>query len=340
MEYSFIIPVYNCKSYLTACVESIRAIGTSAYEILLIDDGSTDGSGALCDALAQQHPEVRVVHQPNAGASAARNRGIQESNGEKILFIDADDSLDADILRDVLADSRCNQADLVIYGLTFDYYYHGACYRRDPLFYSYDGLMSAEDWGQAFEDLFRQNSLSPLWNKVFKREILEKYQLRLNVNMFLYEDFEFVLRYMRHCGTIWNVPKAVYHYRQSEDEGNAKRRLARISTLPEFLKPIEESLFELRYGNSTVTQIQTDAVLQQLYLTLAREKISTSDWKGIRQICRDFRQWSDQQELPVEASKFQQRLLGEKVTALYFANKKTALRHKIAVWVKSHNLYK
>ena len=340
MEYSFIIPVFNCKPYLTACVESIRAIGAGAYEILLIDDGSTDGSGALCDALAQQHPEVRVVHQPNAGASAARNRGIQESNGEKLLFIDADDSLDADMLRDVLADSRCDQAELVIYGLTFDYYYRGACYRREPLFYRYDGLMPAEDWGKAFDELFRQNSLSPLWNKVFKREVLEKYQLRLNAGMFLYEDLEFVLRYMRHCGAIWNVPKAIYHYRQSEDEGNAKRRLARISSLPEFLKPIEASLSELRCGNSAVTPIQTDAVLQQLYLTLAREKISGSDLKGIRQICRDFRQWSDQRELPAEASKFQQRLLGEKVTALYFANKKTALRHKIAVWVKSHYLYR
>lgn len=340
MEYSFIIPVYNCKPYLTACVESIRAIGADTYEILLIDDGSTDGSGPLCDALAQQYPEVRVVHQPNAGASAARNRGIQESNGEKIIFIDADDSLDADILRDVLADSRCDQADLVIYGLTFDYYYHGACYRRDPLFYSYDGLMSAEDWGQAFNDLFRFNSLSPLWNKVFKREVLEEHRLRLNTDMFLYEDLEFVLRYMQHCGVIWNVPKAVYHYRQSEDEGNAKRRLARISSLPEFLKPIEASLFALRCGNPAVTPVQADAVLQQLYLTLAREKISISDRKGIRQICRNFRRWSDQQEPPAEASKFQKRLLGEKVTALYFANKKTALRHKIAVWAKSHYLYR
>ena len=71
MKISFIIPVYNCKAYLSACVDSIRAVNTEDYEALLIDDGSTDGSAEICDALAGRFPEIRVVHQTNAGASAA-----------------------------------------------------------------------------------------------------------------------------------------------------------------------------------------------------------------------------------------------------------------------------
>ena len=194
MSYSFIIPVYNCKSYLSACVESIRAVGAQNDEILLIDDGSSDGSGEVCDALAAQYPEIRVIHQPNGGASAARNRGIWEARGEQILFLDADDTIDAEALGAVLASPRCNETDLTIFGLTFDYYRNGKCYRRDPMYFEHDGILGRNNWCQAFTQLFADNSLSPIWNKVFKRDILMKYQLELNTNMFLYEDFEFVLR--------------------------------------------------------------------------------------------------------------------------------------------------
>lgn len=335
MNYSFIIPVYNCKQYLPDCVESIRRVGVEAYEILLIDDGSTDGSGDLCDALARNWPEVRVIHQENGGASAARNRGIREAAGEKILFVDADDSLDAEALGKILADPRCDEADLTVFGLTFDYYYHGKCYRRDPLFYEQDGFLTAAEWGAAFTELFARNALSPLWNKVFKREILTEHQLLLNEKMFLYEDLEFVFRYMRHCGVIWNVPLAVYHYRQSEDEGNAGRRLRRIDSLPDFVATIEASLEALREANPAVEKAQTAAVLQMLYVTLAREKNAVSDINGIRRICRDFCRWAEGRELPVEASGFQRKLQDEKAVCLYLSHKKTALRHWLAVRVKA-----
>lgn len=335
MDYSFIIPVYNCKDYLAVCVDGIRSVGVGTWEILLVDDGSTDGSGDLCDKLAERYPEIRVIHQPNAGASAARNRGIQESGGEKILFIDADDSLDADALGTVLADTRCGQVDMVIFGLTFDYYYHGKCYRQDPMFFDHDGILGADAWGRVFAKLFEKNSLSPLWNKVFRREILMRHQLRLNEDMFLYEDFEFVLRYMAHCDTIWNVPRAVYHYRQTEDEGNAGRRLRRISSVPDFLKPIETSLNRLRTANSAVTKKQTDTILQLLYLTLANQKLAVSDLPGIHQICREFSRWAGNRDLPIEPSKYQQRLMKEQALLLYLSNQKTALRHWLAIRVKA-----
>ena len=335
MDYSFIIPVYNCKEFLPDCVESIRAVGTKAYEILLVDDGSTDASGELCDALAVQYPEIRVIHQPNSGASAARNRGIREAEGENVLFLDADDSIDSEALGAVLADPRCHQADLVIFGLTFDYYYHGSCYRRDPLYFEAEGILTEETWGNAFEELFLRNSLSPVWNKVYKREILQRYRLELNERMFLYEDFEFVLRYMQRCGNILNVPQAIYHYRQPEDEGNAGRRLRRIDSLPEFLVPIEAALKSLE----NVPNEQKNAVLAQLHQTVAREKIAVSDLAGIKKICRDYAGWYRERKMAVGQNRFHQQLTEGKVVSLLLQSKKTALRHAIAVWVKAH-LYK
>ena len=332
MKISFIIPVYNCKAYLSACVDSIRAVNTEDYEALLIDDGSTDGSAEICDALAGRFPEIRVVHQPNAGASAARNRGVREATGELLLFIDADDSIDSIALGKVLSDPRCNENDLTIFGLTFDYYHNGKCYRRDPLYFGFEGVLDRNDWGRNFVQLYRDNSLSPVWNKVFRRDIIMQYGLTLDSSMFLYEDFEFVLRYMRHCDTIWNVPQAIYRYRQSEDEGNAGRRLKRIASIPEFLKPIEASLSAL---SETVSEEDRAMVLQQLHLVLAREKIAVSDVPMIQSICADYQKWSENRLLPMEHDRFHKYLLEGNGPLLWLRNKKSRLRHWVAVRVKA-----
>ena len=336
MNYSFIIPVYNCKAYLSACVQSIRAAGLTDYEILLVDDGSTDGSGLVCDELAEKYPQVRVIHQENGGASAARNRGIREAKGEKILFFDADDTIDPAALGQVLANPRCAEADLSIFGLTFDYYRDGSCYRRDPLFFEYDGVMDRAHWNREFTRLFLKNSLSPVWNKVFRRDILLGRGLELDTGMFLYEDFEFVLRYMAHCGSIFNVPQAVYHYRQPEDEGNARRRVARIDRLCEFMVPIEAAVNAL----PGVPEAQREAVLVMLYQVLAREKISGSGRKEIGKICDDYAAWYTARGYCAGDGGFHRNLMGCKALKLLLQSKKSALRHRVAVWVKAHHLYK
>ena len=94
MKFSVIIPAYNCAGTLRETVGSIRASGLTDYELLLIDDGSTDGTAGLCDALCRQYPELRCIHQANAGVSAARNRGIRAAQGEYIWFVDSDDTVD------------------------------------------------------------------------------------------------------------------------------------------------------------------------------------------------------------------------------------------------------
>lgn len=336
MNYSFIIPVYNCKSYLSACVESTRAVGARDYEILLIDDGSTDGSGDVCDALAVQYPEVRVIHQVNSGASAARNRGIREARGEKILFLDADDTINAEALGVVLADPRCDEADLIIYGIRFDYYSGGKCYRSDPLYFEWDGILDRQVWTDQFTQMYEHNALSSMCTKIFKRSLLMEHQLELNTDMFLYEDLEFVLRYMRHCDKIWNVPQAIYHYRQSEDEGNAKRRLSRINCLSDFLVPIETALDQL----ANVSEDRREAVLVRLFQVLAREKVSVSTLKQIGGICEDYAAWYRNRAFTAGDCGLHQQLMGCKAVTLLLRDKKTALRHKIAVWAKANHLYR
>lgn len=335
MEFSFIIPVYNCVRSLGACVDSIRACGAEAYEILLIDDGSADGSGALCDTLAERYPEIRVFHQENRGVSAARNRGIREAEGTYILFVDGDDTVDAPLLNRVLECARCDEADLTIFGMTFDYYHHGSCYRSDPVFYQENTLLHREQWGAALNDLFAHNALSPVWNKVYRRELLLNRNLALDEKMFLYEDLEFSLRYLACCDTIRNAALPVYHYRQSEDEGNAGRRLARIGRICQVTDPIEKALRSLQRANPAIPEEQIQTMLLSLYQVLAREKIGVSDLSGVRQICRDYARWCSERGYDDPQSRFHGKLIRGKAGALLFDREKTALRHWVAVRVKA-----
>ena len=100
MKLSIIVPVYNVERYLTRCVQSIIAQGLADYEVILVDDGSTDNCAEICDELSHQHPSIiRVIHQSNGGLSAARNSGIEVARGEYLTFVDSDDELCPDTLK-------------------------------------------------------------------------------------------------------------------------------------------------------------------------------------------------------------------------------------------------
>ena len=114
---SIIIPVYNVSQYLDECLKSVSAQTYTDWECILIDDGSTDNSGDICDRWCVKDPRFRVIHQANAGVSAARNKGIDLAQGDYITFIDSDDWVDDDYLDLLHASLHTSHADLCIVGL-------------------------------------------------------------------------------------------------------------------------------------------------------------------------------------------------------------------------------
>ena len=113
---SVVIPVYNAEQFLPACLDSVLHQDYPSFEILVIDDGSTDGSAALIDRYAAREPRIVALHQRNAGVSAARNRGLTEARGEYIAFVDADDRVTPSYLSHLLSP----QTDLSIAGISLD----------------------------------------------------------------------------------------------------------------------------------------------------------------------------------------------------------------------------
>lgn len=319
--FSVIIPCYNCAATLAATVESVRASGLCEHEIILIDDGSTDGTAKLCDALSERYPEVRCIHQPNAGVSAARNRGIDEAKGEYLWFVDADDTVGADAMSTAAGIAVTQQPDMLLFGICFDYYHWGKLYRTEKLNPPYRGKLSLSVLSEQFKAFYESNSLTSACNKLFRRSVLASSGVRFRTDMILMEDFLFVLELLPHCSQLYSLPEAIYQYRQSEDERGAYRRLQRITDLAAYMQPFEAALERLAVP-------EREALMAGFYGMLLRQKLYYAPLRDIRT------------GLAIHRSGPYGACLPDSAMQLYFRNTKSRLRHRIAVAAKSTGLYR
>ena len=342
MKVSFIIPVYNCEQYLRHIVCKIENVRLTDYEIILIDDGSTDNSGGICDELAKLNANILCIHQKNQGVSAARNKGLTISSGDYVCFFDADDDIESEKLYRLLYKLEATDAvDMAVFGLAFLYYHNEKIYRKEEQNTPLQGIIEKDIWIQNIYNLYAENSISPIWNKVFRRDFLMEHGLYLREDMFLYEDLEYSIRCMASSNKILFEPEIIYYYRQSEDEGNAGRRLKRINRISELVVRIETAVAPLITKSGAELQ-EIEELLLSLYLVLAREKIAVSDAKQIRQICDDFAAWYRGRniEIPVENQNYAELLQNRKVWRLILKRKYIRIRHKIAVVLKNTRIYR
>ena len=289
MKFSFIIPVYNCKEYLPTCVDSIRAVGAEDYEILLIDDGSTDGSGAVCDELASMHPEILVLHQENSGVSSARNRGICEARGTYILFVDSDDTLTP--FSPQVIECLNAETDMVMFGMEFRYYHRNQYVRKETM--AVDEMLRGclPDLPGCFEKLFSRNYLSPVWNKFLKRSVLLDHNLRFDAKLTNYEDLAFTLQTLSKCESYAAVPDVNYLYRVDYDHDRTVDRIAKIDDLLGNTDIIAEYFVQLEQAIHAAGCEKTDALkagLRNIYFELFGVKMKTTRLGEVRRYCRDF----------------------------------------------------
>ncbi len=206
MRFSVIVPVFNVADYLQKCVDSILANDCSDCEILLIDDGSTDGrSGALCDAIAAAQPQIiRAVHKPNGGLGDARNAGIDQAKGDYLVFIDSDDYIAPDYLSTISAQIDQTPADIY----TFDFFC--AYPNRTEHYANCDCLPK----GAAFTLAQCPQLLlcSPTaWSRVWKRSLFVSTGIRYPCRVW-YEDIRTSGKLFAQAESIVAVPKALYYY--------------------------------------------------------------------------------------------------------------------------------
>lgn len=204
-EFSVIVPVYNVEKYIRRCVESILAQSYSDFELILVDDGSKDQSGKICDEYAENDSRIKVIHQKNQGVSCARNTGLNVARGKYIVFIDSDDEVELHFFS-CLVQNDAN-FDLVISGVKH--------INVDNILWNvthYDNELISEMTQQNVLKMLENKSCDFTHGKRFKKEIIEKAALRFDNTMSFGEDTYFVVQYLCNCNSIRYVNKEFYKY--------------------------------------------------------------------------------------------------------------------------------
>ena len=204
---SVIVPVYNAEHFLPKCIDSLLSQSMTDFEALLINDGSTDASGAICDEYAQKDVRIRVIHKQNGGAGAARNLALTEAKGEWIVFVDADDWVDKNYLNDLYENIITDTPQgLVIQGLKF--------YKNEK---DIKSLNFASDTytSQNIIDIFEEKQIQYYgypFSKLYDLSIIKENNLTFDESAKIAEDLLFLLSYIPHTGYIRFISGANYNY--------------------------------------------------------------------------------------------------------------------------------
>ena len=204
---SIVIPVYNAAATLDRCLGSVAAQTYGDYELLLVDDGSTDGSLEICRVHAASNPRIRVLTKPNGGPASTRNFGLDhcDRGSEWVTFIDSDDSVTPDYLQTLIE----AQGDLRVSGL--NHIYPGKEISSLPLYEGKFGLHESLKSNPTFAAVFENGIMSPPWGKLFSLSIIRANHLRMREIRTL-EDADFVFRYVTRCQSVSIIPRATYNY--------------------------------------------------------------------------------------------------------------------------------
>lgn len=307
MRLSIIIPVYNVAAWLPETIDSVLAQTYRDFELILVDDGATDGSGEICDRYAQQDSRVRVIHQKNAGVSAARNTGVAAAKGEYIGFTDSDDIIERDMYAIMMALAEKHNADVVQCLHDRAGILNGAA--RTDAVEIMDGVAFVRRmFTRTGGDYTNQVAL---WSKVYRREMFEGITFPVGR---VYEDEQETYKLCLNAKILVETPNILYHYIKRENSIitgiSAKKMLDkqlalldRMNYLPQQIPDLEKQCCEsfLRYSEGILCELyiakEEDALKIGVQTVLAQRKrlipwlnkyerlyIPVLKWKWTRQI--------------------------------------------------------
>lgn len=207
---SIVVPVYNNEEYLSRCIESILNQTYKNFELLLINDGSTDLSGEICEKYSKKDKRIKVIHQVNSGPSMARNRGIKESLGKYIQFVDSDDYINSN-MTEGMVEAMNENVQLVFCGFNNISESNGKVMiesKKTPL----QGTYCIMDFLAQFGNLMIEGFINTIWNKMYSAEVIKQNGFIFDDRIDLGEDLLFNLEYLKQCREVYFVEKQLYNY--------------------------------------------------------------------------------------------------------------------------------
>ena len=244
-----IIPAYNCESSIRSCIDSVRRQTESDLQILIIDDGSHDGTQEICRRLAAADPRIEYVHQQNQGVSAARNAGLSKAKAPYIMFVDSDDMVDSRICEALLTaiESRPD-FDLAICGMKRRFWLERSgkyqLKREEQILPDCGDLLSENDYGKHFGNLYEKTLLTSVCAKLYPSAILRKNRLVMKDGMQFAEDVFFNLEYQTYVSKIAVVNQPLYTYNCMVRKDSLSKQIpsGRCQTAAEAYKKAEKLL--------------------------------------------------------------------------------------------------
>ena len=242
MDVSVIIPVYNTEKYLTLCIDSILQQENVSFEIIIVDDGSTDSSPSICDAYASKYENIRTIHIHNSGPATAKNEGLKHARGNYITFTDSDDKMAPLMLHKMVSVGYKYDADIICCNYKeIDEEGHSTCFEYTNKIY----ILNHEEGLIHF--LSRDKINSTCWTKLYKRQMLIDYQIQNNPGLHTEEDSIFNIKAFRKSrkAVIVDEPLYVYTHREgSLAHGYFKKNISQhIDNRIKRIQIIQKSVF-------------------------------------------------------------------------------------------------
>ena len=205
---SIIVPIYNAENYLRRCVDSILNQEYTDFELLLVNDGSTDASGDICEEYGDQDPRVIVIQKENTGVSDSRNRALDRARGKYLQFLDSDDWITPDATRLFVRAAEEYGCDMVI----SDFYRVVGERLSTKGDIEEEGVLTREEFAAHMMENPADFYYGVLWNKLYRRDIVEEHNLRMDTDINWCEDFMFNLEYIRYAKVFYALHAPIYYY--------------------------------------------------------------------------------------------------------------------------------
>jgi glycosyltransferase involved in cell wall biosynthesis len=211
---SIIVPVFNGQKFLSRCVDSVTAQNYPEWELILVDDGSTDGTAGICDKYAADHQRIRAFHTVNGGPAAARNIGMKNAAGQFFYFLDADDFIAPDTLELMADEYRKSRADLVVSGCTW--LDGDGNFLRKESFLDHAQVLTRQKILGYLEGYLKKPNGTPMfscvWGKLFDAAVIRENHLSFNEAMHVFEDADFNFKYLKFVNTMAYIAAHSYYY--------------------------------------------------------------------------------------------------------------------------------
>jgi glycosyltransferase involved in cell wall biosynthesis len=236
---SIIVPVFNAAGHLAKCIDSILAQTFTAFECILVDDGSTDDSLNICKKYADLDRRIKVLHQNNAGVSSARNTGLKNCTGEYVAFVDSDDMVLPEMYEVMYANITAGIYDFVCCG-----------FKHKAEVYSASAIFGRQSQAKIVYLLEDAGLFGTVWNKLFKREIIEKNHIYFPEGYSFGEDFLYNLTYFSYVNTGICINNVLYEYNSSEMSVSKNR------------PNLDQSLFRFKNVNKQIFSLRENSIEQ------------------------------------------------------------------------------